>query len=107
MDIQQSLIDGIHLGDRAGANALLDAWAAEHGHEHLLTEVLDPTLILIGEEWCSSETFTRAQMYVAAKVTEHVLGKIAAQRVRERTRDLERRNYQLEQMNKAFVGWEI
>jgi methanogenic corrinoid protein MtbC1 len=80
MDIQQSLIDRIHLGDRVGANALLDAWAAEHGYEHLLTEVLDPTLILIGEEWCSSETFTLAQVYVAAKVTEDVLGKIADQR---------------------------
>ena len=29
------------------------------------------------------------------------------QRVRERTRELERRNYQLQQMNKAFVGREI
>lgn len=80
MDIRRSLIDRIHLGDRVGANALLDAWAAEHGYEHLLTEVLDPTLILIGEEWCSSETFTLAQVYVAAKVTEDVLGKIADQR---------------------------
>ena len=80
MDIQQSLIEKIHLGDRAGANALLDAWASEHGYEYLLAEVLDPTLILIGEEWSSSETFTLAQMYVAAKVTEDVLGKIADQR---------------------------
>jgi methanogenic corrinoid protein MtbC1 len=80
MDIQQSLIERIHLGDRVGANALLDAWASEYGYEHLLTEVLDPTLILIGEEWCSSETFTLAQAYVAAKVTEDVLGKIAARR---------------------------
>lgn len=80
MDIQQSLIERIHLGDRVGANALLEAWASEYGYEHLLTEVLDPTLIRIGEEWCSSETFTLAQVYVAAKVTEDVLGKIAAQR---------------------------
>ena len=29
------------------------------------------------------------------------------QRVRERTRELERRNYELEQMNKAFVGREL
>jgi methanogenic corrinoid protein MtbC1 len=80
MNIQQSLIERIHLGDRAGANALLDAWASEYGYEHLLTEVLDPTLVLIGEEWCSSDTFTLAQVYVAAKVTEDVLGKIAARR---------------------------
>jgi len=80
MNIQQTLIERIHLGDRAGANSLLDAWASEHGYEHLLTEVLDPTLMLIGEEWCSSETFTLAQVYVAAKVTEDVLGKIASRR---------------------------
>lgn len=80
MDIQQSLIEKIHHGDRMGANALLDAWAAEHGYERLLSEVLDPTLILIGEEWNSSETFTLAQVYVAAKVTEDVLSKIAARR---------------------------
>jgi methanogenic corrinoid protein MtbC1 len=80
MDIQQSLIERIHLGDRVGANALLDAWATEHGYERLLAEVLDPTLILIGEEWRSSGTFTLAQVYVAAKVTEDVLGKIATLR---------------------------
>jgi methanogenic corrinoid protein MtbC1 len=80
MDIQQSLIERIHLGDRVGANALLDAWAAEHSYERLLAEVLDPALIVIGEEWRSSGTFTLAQVYVAAKVTEDVLGKIAARR---------------------------
>lgn len=80
MDIQHSLIERIRLGDRPGANALLDVWASEHGHERLLAEVLDPTLILIGEEWSSSETFTLAQMYVAAKVTEDVMSKIADRR---------------------------
>ena len=80
MTIQQELIERIRLADRQGANALLDAWATEHNYERLLTEVLDPTLILIGEEWCSSETFTLAQVYVAAKVTEDVLSKIVGQR---------------------------
>jgi hypothetical protein len=70
MDFQQSLIERIHLGDRAGENALLDAWAKEHGYERLLAEVLAPTLVLISEEWRSSGTFTLAQMYIAAKVTE-------------------------------------
>ncbi len=76
MTIQQALIEKIRLADRPGANALLDAWATEHGYERLLAEILDPTLILIGEEWRSSETFTLAQVYVAAKVTEDVLNKI-------------------------------
>ena len=80
MNIQQELIGKIRRADRAGADALLDAWASEHGYERLLAEVLDPTLMQIGEEWRSSGTFTLAQVYVAAKVTEDVLGKIAAQR---------------------------
>jgi methanogenic corrinoid protein MtbC1 len=77
MDIQQSLIERIRLADRQGANALLDAWAAEHGYERMLKDVLDPTLTLIGEEWRTAETFTLAQVYVAAKVTEDVLSRIA------------------------------
>lgn len=77
MDVHQSLIEKIHHGDRIGANRLLDAWVAEHGYEHLLAEVLDPVLILIGEKWSSSQSFTLAQMYVAAKVTEDMLNKIA------------------------------
>lgn len=80
MNIQQPLIEKIRQADREGANAILDAWAAEHGYERLIREILDPTLALIGEEWNASETFTLAQVYVAAKVTEDVLGKVAAQR---------------------------
>ena len=80
MDIQQSLIETIRLADRQGSNALLDAWAREHGYERLITDVLDPALTRIGEEWCASGTFTLAQVYIAAKVTEDVLSKIAGMR---------------------------
>jgi methanogenic corrinoid protein MtbC1 len=80
MGIQQSLIERIRLADRQGANALLDAWGAEYGYERLITDVLDPALILIGEEWSASGTFTLAQVYIAAKVTEDVLSKIASVR---------------------------
>lgn len=77
MAIQQELIEKIRQADRQAANALLDAWADEHGYERLLAEVLDPALITIGEEWRSCETFTLAQMYVAAKVTEDVMSRVA------------------------------
>jgi methanogenic corrinoid protein MtbC1 len=80
MDIQQSLIERIHQGDMSGANSLLDTWASEHGYAHLHADFLNPALIVIGEEWCSIETFTLAQVYVAAKVTEDLLGKIAARK---------------------------
>lgn len=78
MDIQASLIEHIRQADRPGANALLDAWAAEHGHEHLLTGILEPVLHRIGVEWKTQEAFTLAQAYVAGKVAEDVLIKIAA-----------------------------
>ena len=77
MDIQRSLIESIRVADRQDASALLDAWGAEHGYERLLADVLDPMLILIGEEWLSAGTFTLAQAYVAAKVTEDALSRIA------------------------------
>jgi len=80
MDIQQSLLEMIRQADRSGANALLDAWAGKHGHERLLAEVLEPTLLLIGEAWRSSESFTLAQAYVASKVAEDALLRIAEQR---------------------------
>jgi methanogenic corrinoid protein MtbC1 len=77
MDIQHSLIELIQKADRQGANSLLDTWAYEHGHERLLKEVLEPTLLLIGEEWRTAETFTLSQAYVAAKVAEDALVKTA------------------------------
>lgn len=80
MDIQHALIAMIQQADRQGAGRLLDAWGHEHGYERLLAEVLEPTLLMIGEDWLSSETFTLAQAYVAAKVAEDALLKIAEQK---------------------------
>ena len=80
MDIQHLLIEMIQRADRQGAGVLMDTWAQEHGYERLLKEVLEPTLLLIGEKWRTSETFTLAQAYVAAKVAEDALIKTAAHR---------------------------
>lgn len=80
MDIKSLLIEKIQKADRKGANVLLDAWVAEHGAERLLQEILEPTMLRIGEEWQTHETFTLAQAYVASKVAEDVLLKIAAAR---------------------------
>lgn len=80
MSIQHTLIEMIRKADRQGAGLLLDEWGAEHGYERLLTEVLEPTLLLVGEEWCTAETFTLAQAYVAAKVAEDALLKISGRR---------------------------
>lgn len=76
MEIQLALIDAIREADRQGANALLDGWAAEHGYDRLLSEVLDPALVMIGDEWNSTGTVTISQAYVAAKVAEDMMNKI-------------------------------
>jgi methanogenic corrinoid protein MtbC1 len=80
MAIQNALIEKIRIGDRSGANSLLDTWASEYGYDHLVEKVLEPMLMTIGEEWKASEAFTLAQVYVTAKVAEDILNKIAAHR---------------------------
>lgn len=83
MEIQHTLIEMIQKADRQGANMLLDTWVAEHGYDRLLKDVLEPTLLLIGEEWRTAENFTLAQSYMAAKVAEDALLK-AAEHKKER-----------------------
>jgi methanogenic corrinoid protein MtbC1 len=80
MDIQHTLVEMIRQADRNGARALLDSWVEEHGHDRLLAEVLEPALLLIGEQWRCTEAFTLAQAYVAAKVAEDALLRIAQKR---------------------------
>jgi methanogenic corrinoid protein MtbC1 len=78
MHAQQALIEAIERADRSGALAILEAWAAEHGEERLVTEVLDPVLRHIGEVWDHGRGISLAQGYVAARIAEDVLVKIAA-----------------------------
>jgi methanogenic corrinoid protein MtbC1 len=78
MNLHASLIEKIRNADRVGANEMLDAWAADHGYDRLLEEILEPALLQIGDEWKSAEKFTLAQAYVAAKVAEDMLTKIAS-----------------------------
>ena len=78
MDIRNLLIESIRQADRKGAQELLDGWAAEQGLVFMFSQVLEPVLLQIGEEWKSEESFTIAQAYVAAKITEDVLTKMAA-----------------------------
>ncbi|MHB1034665.1 MAG: cobalamin B12-binding domain-containing protein [Pirellulales bacterium] len=76
--IQRLLIEAIGRADRAGANALLDAWTQKHGHERLLADVLEPVLRQVGEAWRALGSFTLAQAYVAGKVAEDTLTKLIA-----------------------------
>jgi methylmalonyl-CoA mutase cobalamin-binding domain/chain len=85
MDIQNQLIETIRQADRTGANALLKAWTREHDYEHVITEVLEPVLRRVGEEWQTGESFTIAQAYVAAKIMEDILLEVAAHRPQKAT----------------------
>lgn len=71
------LIARIRAADRSGAARLLLDWAAVQGSGRLLSDVLEPTLHLIGREWRESNSFSLAQAYVAAKVAEDALTSIA------------------------------
>lgn len=78
MDPRTLLVERILNADRTGAVAVLEAWMAEHGPRRMLADVLDPVLARIGEEWRTAGTFTLAQAYVAAKVAEDAMDRIAA-----------------------------
>ena len=75
----EELTKSIFDADRALANELIDAWAAEHGHESAVTDYLCPVLEAFGEAWASQiETAqaSLAQGYVAAKIAEDALAKV-------------------------------
>lgn len=81
-ELRDALIECIRLADRPGAGSLLEQWAKENGYERLLSEVLEPTLLEIGEAWVCSGQFSLAQMCVAARVVEDAMGRIAEARKR-------------------------
>ncbi|HRD50569.1 MAG: hypothetical protein JNK95_14970 [Candidatus Competibacter sp.] len=56
-DIQHSLVALIKQADRAGADALLDDWAARHSYEEVFKVILEPALSIIGEA-ITTESFT-------------------------------------------------
>lgn len=75
-EIQRALVRAIERADRNGAYNLMETWAQKHNPDRLLIEVLEPTLTWIGEEWRTRESFTIAQSYIAAKITEDALDRI-------------------------------
>lgn len=80
MGIQQSLMEMIRSANRSGASKLLGEWAEANGYEQLLTKVLEPCLLKIGEEWYAEGAATLAQAYVAAKIAEDAFAMILARR---------------------------
>jgi methanogenic corrinoid protein MtbC1 len=80
MNIQESLLEAIRNADRMRTYALLNRWGAENGYGELYNQVVEPLLMKIGHDWSASESFSLAQVYIAAKVAEDGLTLIAEHR---------------------------
>ncbi len=74
---QNRLIEAISLADRDAASGIIDEWASDHGYEAVFTDIMEPVLIHLGDEWITQESVTIAQVYVAAKIAEDILVRIA------------------------------
>ena len=69
----EKLLDATIRADRAGAAAIVERALAEGmSPPEVLTSVLDPALVRIGEMW-EQETASLAQTFIAAKVAEDTL----------------------------------
>lgn len=79
MDMQNDILACIARADRLEAIRLLDAWCAEHGRRQVMAEVLEPVLRTLGESWQASGGMNLAHGYMAAKITEEVLLRVAAE----------------------------
>jgi len=81
-DVQQDgIIQAIRYADRAGANLIIDTWAAGHSYEAAVLDLLTPALESFGALWASAGgESSLAQGYVASKIAEDVLAKVLEER---------------------------
>ncbi len=77
---QNQLIEAILLADKEKALQIINRWAADHGNEQSFTDIVEPVLIRLGDEWIKQETVTIAQVFVAARIAEELLIRIAEER---------------------------
>jgi len=66
--------------NKSGALEYIDNWAKEHSYEEALTSIVEPTLEKFGEKWANEDDVNLAQGYIAAKISEAILLKIAEER---------------------------
>ena len=76
---RDTLFDLVLKAEREGAVDMLVGHAASHGFQSAVSDVLEPVLERIGEEWFR-ERISLAQGYVAGKIAEDVLTAAAAVR---------------------------
>lgn len=76
-NFSQDLLEAIQKADRAGANAVIDAWAVGRPFRRVVPELLSPTLETFGKLWAhGAGGASLAVGYVAAKIAEDVLSRV-------------------------------
>jgi len=76
-NFSQELLEAIQRADRAGANAVIEAWASGHSFHRVVPELLTPTLETFGKMWAQAVNgVSLATGYVASKVAEDVLSRL-------------------------------
>lgn len=73
--LTESLLEAVLASDWLAARDLVDEWLPRLGRKPFLLDVVSPLLRETGEKWRSSEGYSLAQSYVAAKLAEYALGK--------------------------------
>lgn len=77
-EIRKQLLNMILTADRANADKLLEDFGEKHGYNNAVIQILEPALEQIGLFWESNQGVSLAQAYVAAKISEDFMSKIAA-----------------------------
>lgn len=76
----QELLEAIQRADRAGANAVIEAWALGRDYRSVVPDLLAPALETFGTLWAGgSGEVSLATGYVASKIAEDVLAKLLAE----------------------------
>jgi methanogenic corrinoid protein MtbC1 len=76
-NFSQELLEAIERADRAGANAVIEAWAGGRSFSRVVPELLSPTLEAFGTIWASGDGgVSLATGYVASKIAEDVLSRL-------------------------------
>jgi hypothetical protein len=83
-EIRNKLVTAILEADRKTANSLLETWAAEHGTDRTVAEILEPSLETIGYMWENTGQVSLAQGYVAGKISEDFMAKVVERHGRSR-----------------------
>jgi methanogenic corrinoid protein MtbC1 len=71
--LQAGLAQAISSAHVSEAQDILDGFAARHSCHSALTQLLEPVLLRIGEQWEAGQPAILAQGYLAAKLTERLL----------------------------------